>query len=86
MVASLLHDVTESLQPKAHGEAIAALLLPYLSPEAHFVLFHHETCARGGEAGRAGCVLMDARSLDACLRKRSPALYCVSARRVLSTS
>ena len=34
--------MTESLQPKAHGEAIAALLLPYLSPEAHFVLFPHE--------------------------------------------
>jgi len=43
VVAALLHDVTETIQPKAHGESIAAILVPYISPEAYFVLFHHET-------------------------------------------
>jgi len=46
VVAALLHDVTETLQPKAHGESVAAMLAPYISPEAWFVLHHHEVSSR----------------------------------------
>uniref|UniRef100_A0A7S3K3K2 TauD/TfdA-like domain-containing protein n=1 Tax=Aureoumbra lagunensis TaxID=44058 RepID=A0A7S3K3K2_9STRA len=42
IVAALFHDVTEHIQPKAHGEAAAALLAPYIDPSIHWLLTHHE--------------------------------------------
>mmetsp|Transcript_18320 Transcript_18320/g.48354 ORF Transcript_18320/g.48354 Transcript_18320/m.48354 type:complete len:675 (-) Transcript_18320:108-2132(-) len=42
VVMSLLHDVSESVIAKNHGSAAAALLEPYLSPKALWMLRHHE--------------------------------------------
>jgi predicted HD phosphohydrolase len=42
VVASLLHDVTESISAKNHGGAIAALLEPYVSPKITWMLREHE--------------------------------------------
>ena len=42
VVVSLLHDVTETLNPKGHGEAAAALLRPFISPRAQWLLEEHE--------------------------------------------
>ena len=39
---SLLHDATESILPQGHGEVVASLLAPYISPQAQWVLHHHE--------------------------------------------
>ena len=42
IVMSLLHDLTESLAPKNHGGAMAAILEPFLSPKVSWILRHHE--------------------------------------------
>ena len=42
VVASLLHDVTETINPKGHGEAVAALLKPFVSPAVQWMLSEHE--------------------------------------------
>ena len=42
VVASLLHDVTETLAAKNHGETIAAILTPFVEPDALWMLRHHE--------------------------------------------
>jgi predicted HD phosphohydrolase len=42
VVAALLHDVGELLSPSSHGEIPAAMLAPYVSPETHWVMAHHE--------------------------------------------
>jgi predicted HD phosphohydrolase/alpha-ketoglutarate-dependent taurine dioxygenase len=42
VVASLLHDVTESIAAKNHGGVMAALLEPYVSPKITWMLREHE--------------------------------------------
>jgi len=42
VVMSLFHDVTESIVAKNHGGAAAALLEPYVSPKAIWMLRNHE--------------------------------------------
>lgn len=39
---SLFHDVFEHLAVKSHGEVIAAMLAPYISPKWQWALAHHE--------------------------------------------
>ena len=39
---SLFHDVFETLAVKNHGEVIAAMLAPWISPQNHWMLAHHE--------------------------------------------
>ena len=41
-MVSLLHDVTESISPKGHGEVISSLLAPFISERAQWLLHHHE--------------------------------------------
>ena len=42
VVVALLHDIGEVLCPSNHGEVAAGLLRPYISPENHWILLHHE--------------------------------------------
>ena len=42
VACALLHDVGEVLCPSNHGDVAAAILRPYISKEAHWVLAHHE--------------------------------------------
>ncbi len=42
IVGALLHDCGEHLIPNGHGEIPAAILRPYVSPELHWALAHHE--------------------------------------------
>jgi hypothetical protein len=42
IVMSLFHDVFETLAVKNHGELIASMLAPWVSPRAQWVLAHHE--------------------------------------------
>jgi predicted HD phosphohydrolase len=42
VVASLLHDVTETLVAKNHGGVIAQLLQPWVSPATQWLLANHE--------------------------------------------
>jgi predicted HD phosphohydrolase len=42
VVASVLHDVTESIAAKNHGGVMAALLEPYVSPKITWMLREHE--------------------------------------------
>jgi predicted HD phosphohydrolase len=42
VVASLLHDATESISAKNHGGTMAAILEPYVSPNITWMLREHE--------------------------------------------
>lgn len=42
VVVSLFHDVFETLAVKNHGELISAMLAPWISPQAQWMLAHHE--------------------------------------------
>jgi len=42
VVISLFHDVFETLAVKNHGELIAAMLAPWISPKSQWLLAHHE--------------------------------------------
>ena len=42
IVMSLFHDVFETLAVKNHGELIASMLAPWISPKSQWVLAHHE--------------------------------------------
>ena len=42
MVVSLLHDITETIAAKNHGEAVAGILAPFVGPDAAWLLRHHE--------------------------------------------
>ena len=42
VVMSLLHDVTELIQPKNHGGVVAEMLSPWLSPDTTWMLRYHE--------------------------------------------
>jgi predicted HD phosphohydrolase len=42
IVAALLHDVGELLSPSNHGDIVASILEPYVSPRTTWVLRHHE--------------------------------------------
>merc|ERR1712183_1099481 len=42
IVMSLFHDMTESIVAKNHGKAVAAMLEPYLSERALWMVEHHE--------------------------------------------
>ena len=42
IVVSLFHDVFETLAVKNHGELIAAMLAPWISPKSQWLLAHHE--------------------------------------------
>ena len=61
VACALLHDVGEVLCPSNHGDVAAAILRPYISKEAHWVLAHHEVfqvsaCALGNLlAGHISC-------------------------------
>ncbi len=41
VVSALLHDVADSFAPENHSGAAAAILEPYVSEEAHWVVKHH---------------------------------------------
>ena len=42
VVVSLLHDISETIASKNHGSVVAALLEPYISEEAQWLLRQHE--------------------------------------------
>ncbi|CAE7870153.1 unnamed protein product [Symbiodinium necroappetens] len=42
VVVALLHDLGECWSPINHGEIVASLLRPYISPQNYWVLVHHE--------------------------------------------
>ena len=41
VVVALLHDIGDLLAPNNHSELAAAILKPYVSDEAHWILQHH---------------------------------------------
>ena len=41
VVAALLHDIGDDLAPMNHSEFAAAIIKPYVSEEAHWVVAHH---------------------------------------------
>jgi predicted HD phosphohydrolase len=41
VVAALLHDIGDELAPWTHGEMVAAILKPFVSPEICWVVKHH---------------------------------------------
>lgn len=41
IVASLLHDIGDVLAPYTHGEMVAAIFRPYMSPKMCWVIKHH---------------------------------------------
>ncbi|KAI1703742.1 hypothetical protein DdX_14681 [Ditylenchus destructor] len=42
VVVALLHDIGEMMSPMNDGEVAGAILKPYVSPEAYWILTHHE--------------------------------------------
>ena len=42
VIISLLHDISETIASKNHGSVVAALLEPYISREAQWLLQRHE--------------------------------------------
>jgi gamma-butyrobetaine dioxygenase len=42
IAVSLFHDVFETLAVKNHGELVAAMLAPWVSPKSQWLLAHHE--------------------------------------------
>ncbi|EOD08868.1 hypothetical protein EMIHUDRAFT_217176 [Emiliania huxleyi CCMP1516] len=42
VVAALLHDIGELMVPNAHGEVVASILRPYVTPRTTWLLAHHE--------------------------------------------
>lgn len=42
VVVALLHDIGEVMTPINHGEVAAAFLRPYITPQNHWILMHHE--------------------------------------------
>ncbi len=42
VVISLFHDMFETLAVKNHGDLVAVMLAPWISPKAHWILSHHE--------------------------------------------
>lgn len=41
IVAALLHDIGDELAPHTHGEMVAAILKPFVSKEATWIVKHH---------------------------------------------
>lgn len=41
VVAALLHDIGDELAPFTHGEMVAAILKPYVSPDICWIVSHH---------------------------------------------
>lgn len=41
IVAALLHDIGDELAPHTHGEMVAAILKPYVSEKAAWIVKHH---------------------------------------------
>ena len=41
IVATLLHDIGDSLAPYNHSQLIAAVLRPYVSEKVHWIMLHH---------------------------------------------
>jgi len=41
IIAALIHDVGDILSPYNHGELAAAILKPYVSEKAHWIIQHH---------------------------------------------
>lgn len=41
VVAALLHDIGDELAPHTHGEMVAAILKPYVSEKAAWIVKHH---------------------------------------------
>jgi predicted HD phosphohydrolase len=42
VVMSVFHDMFETLAVKNHGDLVAAMLAPWISPKSHWILSHHE--------------------------------------------
>lgn len=42
VVISLFHDMFETLAAKNHGELVASMLAPWISPQSQWLLAHHE--------------------------------------------
>mmetsp|Transcript_15781 Transcript_15781/g.24226 ORF Transcript_15781/g.24226 Transcript_15781/m.24226 type:complete len:224 (-) Transcript_15781:117-788(-) len=42
VVAALFHDTAEYLAPYNHGQAVANMLCPYVSPAVYWLLSHHD--------------------------------------------
>jgi len=41
VAAALLHDIGDELAPYTHGEMVAAIMRPYISPELCWIVQHH---------------------------------------------
>ncbi len=46
IVATLLHDIGDSLAPYNHSQLIAAVLRPYVSEKVHWIMLHHGLFSR----------------------------------------
>lgn len=42
VVVALLHDIGELMSPSSHGDVVAGMLVPFISPRNHWVLSMHE--------------------------------------------
>lgn len=42
VVVALVHDIACTIAPEAHGDIAAALVAPFIMPESHWLLVHHE--------------------------------------------
>ena len=41
IVATLVHDIGDSLAPHNHSQLVAAVLRPYVSEKVHWIILHH---------------------------------------------
>jgi predicted HD phosphohydrolase len=41
IVATLIHDIGDSLAPNNHSQLVAAILRPYVSEKVYWIILHH---------------------------------------------
>ena len=49
IVATLLHDIGDSLAPHNHSQLVAAIIRPYVSDKTHWIIKHHGMFQELGE-------------------------------------
>ena len=42
IVATLIHDIGDSLAPNNHSQLVAAILRPYVSEKVYWIILHHD--------------------------------------------